>query len=126
MKRTKTQVKSIVLPNGTTAATRSHEVALNSEFAYCLGFYIIVNKNAGNNYLRSEIRDSTGASVVDMVNIKHLESTQNPPIKDRFFRESPFEAGGKLSHININNPATITGGDVEIDVVFLLGNELPQ
>ncbi len=114
------QVATIAMPIGTVAAKRNIYADLESEFKTCRGFYVI--RNLGNDYLKIGIKDAAGNSIVQPVNMKHLEVSQNPAIKDRFFMESPFEANGKKITISVENFATTTAVQ-DIDVLFLLDNE---
>lgn len=116
----KTQTLSIALPIGTPAARRNFYLDLEAEFKNCRGFYVI--RNAGTDYLKIGIKDSTGKSIVEPVNIKHLEVSQNPKIEDRFFTASPFDAQGKKVTVSIENfaPNVVVQ---DIDVLFLLDNK---
>lgn len=118
--KSKLQVLTIALPVGTSAAKRNSYVDLESEFKTCRGFYVI--RNQGTDYMKIGIKDAAGNSIVEPVNMKHLEVSQNPAIKDRFFMESPFEAQGKKITISVENFA-VTAAIQEIDVLFLLDNE---
>lgn len=118
--KSKLQVLTIALPIGTSAAKRNSYVDLESEFKTCRGFYVI--RNQGTDYMKIGIKDAAGNSIVEPVNMKHLEVSQNPAIKDRFFMESPFEAQGKKITISVEN-FSATVAIQEIDVLFLLDNE---
>jgi hypothetical protein len=118
--KSKLQVQTIAYPLGTAAAKRNTYVDLESEFKTCRGFYVI--RNQGTDYLKIGIKDAAGNSIVEPVNMKHLEVSQNPAIKDRFFKESPFEANGRKITISIENFAATTAVQ-DIDVLFLLDNE---
>jgi hypothetical protein len=118
--KSKLQVQTIAFPVNTTAAKRNTYVDLESEFKTCRGFYVI--RNQGTDYLKIGIKDGAGNSIVEPVNMKHLEVSQNPAIKDRFFKETPFEANGRKITISIENFAT-TNAVQDIDVLFLLDNE---
>lgn len=118
--KSKLQVVTIALPVGTTAAKRNSYADLESEFKTCRGFYVI--RNQGTDYIKIGIKDGAGNSIVEPVNMKHLEVSQNPAIKDRFYKESPFEANGKKITISIENFAT-TSAVQDIDILFLLDNE---
>ena len=118
--KSKLQVQTIAYPVNTTAAKRNTYVDLESEFKTCRGFYVI--RNQGTDYLKIGIKDGAGNSIVEPVNMKHLEVSQNPAIKDRFFKETPFEANGRKITISIENFST-TNAVQDIDVLFLLDNE---
>ena len=118
--KSKLQVATIAMAVGTTAAKRNTYVDLESEFQTCRGFYVI--RNQGTDYIKIGIKDSAGNSIVEPVNMRHLEVSQNPAIKDRFFKETPFEANGKKITISIENFST-TAAVQDIDVLFLLDND---
>lgn len=118
--KSKLQVATVAMAIGTVSAKRNTYVDLESEFKTCRGFYVI--RNQGTDYLKIGIKDAAGNSIVEPVNMKHLEVSQNPAIKDRFFMESPFEANGKKITISVENFATTTAVQ-DIDILFLLDNE---
>jgi hypothetical protein len=118
--KSKLQVVTIALQVGTTAAKRNTYVDLESEFKTCRGFYMI--RNQGTDYLKIGIKDAAGNSIVEPVNSKHLEVSENPAIKDRFYKETPFEANGKKITISLENFSTTTAVQ-DIDVLFLLDND---
>jgi len=120
MKKAKIQVVSLPLPNGTVAAKRAFQVDLDPEFKTCRGFYVI--RNSGADYLKIEVLDTTGKSILDAVNIQHLVVGTDIKIKDRFFTETPFKAQGGKTTINLQNFAAAAGDQVT-DIIFLLDNE---
>ena len=119
--KSKVQTFSFVLANGTTAGRRNYSVVLENEFKNCRGFYLIRN-NTSQDYVKVGVIDGSSNVILEPTNAQHLTVSQNPPIKDRFFRETPFEANGRTINVSVENFANASQ-DQTFDMLFLLDNE---
>lgn len=118
--KSKIQVVPLVITNGSSAATRPFNPTMLADYKRVRGFYVI--RNSGSSYLEISIKDGSGNAIVEPVNITHLTCTNSIAIKDRFYRDSPFEANGKQLAITIQNFATLSA-DENIDLILELDNE---
>lgn len=118
--KSKVIVQSIALPNATAAQVKSFPLDTPSDYKTVRGFYVI--RNSGTEYLNISIKDAAGNVILEAVNIKHLEVGNTVAIKDKFFKETPFKAGGSKMQVVIENFVT-TAAIQDIDVVYLVDNE---
>lgn len=112
-------VKSHVIPAASAIASYEKRIDLGTEVKKVLGYYVQVLKNGGLVPEQCTVSFANSSKTVfEPVGLGHLIVSSSVAIKDRFFREEPFQVDGYLnSRVAIPAvPATV----VEIQYILLV------
>ena len=119
MKNTKTVIGTVAIANGTAATTKDFTMNLGQETVAVLGYYAIVVKTGGltpeqclANFANSN------KNIFEPVGLGHLLVGQNVAIKDRFFKEDPFDVAGFVT-TRFTTPAATTS-DLLVQFIFFV------
>lgn len=110
---------SVILPIGTTVGKKSYPFDLPADYATVRGFYVV--RNFGTDYLKITVKDSNGVSVLEPVNIAHLNGTitqlgTSLEIDKKFAKKTPFESNGRKMTLEIDyyGPPGVNGPSVAV------------
>ncbi len=117
-KMQKIQSKNIVLPNGSAAGATTYRVALDSEYADCVGIAVIENSAGGLTRYSVGLKDDT-KNIVDTASSLLLKAGTGYKADDRFMRSVPFKANGKTVTVLLETFEATTS-DLNFDFLFLL------
>ena len=106
MIKSKIFTNSIAIAAAQPAVQRTFPIEAPSDYKNVRGFYVI--RNSGTDYFKIGIRDSAGNQILEPVNIGHLQIGNAVPIKDKFFKETPFKANGTKFIVTLENFAATT------------------
>jgi hypothetical protein len=113
-------VKSHIIAAGSAAATYETRVDLGTEVKKVIGYYVQVVNNGSVVPETCKVSFANSSKTVfEPVGLGHLIVSSSVAIKDRFFREEPFNVDGYLnSKLTIPTPVGIV--PMEIQYVLLV------
>ncbi len=104
---------------GTVAGTYDVRQELGKEVVEILGYYANVVKNGGITPEQCLVSFSNGSrTIFEPTGLGHLMVNSAVAIKDRFFKEEPFDVSGYLN-TRITTPATV-GTDLMVQYMLLV------
>lgn len=112
-------VKSHTIPAVSGAATYETRIDLGTEVKKVLGYYVVVVDNGSVTPEKCKVSFSNSSKTIfEPVGLGHLIVSSSVAIKDRFFREEPFNVDGYMnSKLTIPVP---TVGAMEVQYVLLV------
>jgi hypothetical protein len=126
MGKIRTIAKTLELITGSAAAGYPLKADFGTEYKSCLGYYAVVLANGGISPQGCKLSFSNSAgTVVDKVALGHYLVGQDVLIKDRFFKEEPFDIDGYVS-AQLDTPAVLTS-PLSVQFIFLVSTDaLPK
>ena len=113
-------VKSHIIPALSGAATYEQRVDLGTEVKTVLGYYVQVIANGGLTPEACKVSFANSSKTVfEPVGLGHLIVSSSVAIKDRFFKEEPFNVDGYLNS-KLTIPAAVGGTAMEVQYIFLV------
>jgi hypothetical protein len=126
MGKIRTIAKTLDLATGTGVGGYPLKADFGVEYKSCLGYYAVVLTNGGISPQGCKLSFSNSSgTVVDKVALGHYLVGDAMPIKDRFFKEEPFDIDGYVN-VQLDTPAPTTS-PLAVQFLFVVSTEaLPK
>jgi hypothetical protein len=112
-------VKSHTIPALSGAATYETRIDLGIEVKKILGYYVVVVDNGSVTPEKCKVSFANSSKTIfEPVGLAHLIVSSSVAIKDRFFKEEPFNVDGYLNS-KLTIP-TATVGAMEVQYILLV------
>lgn len=112
-------VKTQTVASGSGAATYETRLELGTEVKKVLGYYTQVLANGGLTPEACKVSFANSSKTVfEPVGLGHLIVSSSVAIKDRFFREEPFEVDGYIN-AKLTTPGATTS-DLTVQYILLV------
>lgn len=114
--------KTHELPAGAAVAGYDFRADFGNEYKRVIGYYVLILNNGGIQPAACRVSFANSAKTqVDKIALGHLIVDSSVAIKDRFFKEEPFDIDGYVS-TRLDVPAVLTQ-TLSVQYLFLLSTE---